>query len=104
MPIRLHLADPEIEHLLILRMYVTTDWFMISAMFNMFMRKMAEDGQLMTIEDARDTYMALRDSWPFDKRFREAMLIRQNDPERLRGLLGGMGVDPNLPWRAHIDV
>src|SRR6266511_3009781 len=98
------LTNPDIEYLCVLRMYVTTDWFMISAIFNMSMRNSDNGGQLMSIEDARDTYTALRNSWPFDKRFRDAMLMRQNDPERLKNLLLLTGIDPILPWIARINV
>jgi hypothetical protein len=101
---RSNLNDPDIEYLCVLRMYVTTDWFMISAMFNMLMRKSESDGVLMSMEDAKDTYEALKHSWPWDRRFRDAMHMRQDDPERLKDLLLRTGLDPLLPWVAMIDV
>jgi hypothetical protein len=104
MPMRPNLSDLDIEYLCVLRMYVTTDWFMISAIFNMMMRKREGDGELMSIEDAKDTYQSLVDSWPLDRRFRDAMLMRQNDPEKLKGLLLRTGVDPGLPWVVRINV
>ena len=64
MPICLNLTDLDIEYLCVLRLYVTTDRYMISGMLHAFLRQFypMRDSELMGREDAKDTYMELRNS------------------------------------------